>query len=165
MVIDSRIGPLLLVASDGALTHVWFDGLRHAKASEAEVAPEDAAVLAAATMQLTEYFAGTRHEFDLPLRAAGTEFQHAVWDALAEIPWGTTTTYGAIARHLGMPVSASRAVGAANGANPLSIVVPCHRVIGADGTLTGYGGGLARKSALLRLEGVATERDQLVLFD
>ena len=163
--IDTPIGPLLLVASEGALTHVWFDGLQHASSSEAELPPQDAEVLGAATVQLAEYFAGERRVFDLPLRASGTAFQRAVWDQLVAIPWGTTTTYGAIATALGMPLTASRAVGAANGANPISIIVPCHRVIGADGTLTGYGGGLPRKSALLRLEGIPTERDQLVLFD
>ncbi len=165
VVVDTPIGPLLLVASDGALTHVWHDGLGRASTDEAELPPQDAEVLAAATVQLAEYFAGDRRAFDLPLRARGTAFQQAVWDELAKIPWGTTTTYGAIAAALGMPLSASRAVGAANGANPISIIVPCHRVIGADGTLTGYGGGLPRKSALLRIEGVPTERDQLVLFD
>ncbi|HVD62858.1 MAG TPA: methylated-DNA--[protein]-cysteine S-methyltransferase [Lapillicoccus sp.] len=165
VVVDSPIGPLLLVASEGALTHVWFDGLRHASADEADLPREDAEVLGAATVQLAEYFAGGRRAFDLPLRARGTTFQKAVWGELVKIPWGTTTTYGTIARALGLPLSASRAVGAANGANPISIIVPCHRVIGADGTLTGFGGGLPRKSALLRLEGVATERDQLVLFE
>ena len=165
VVVDTPIGPLLLVASEGALTHVWFDGLGRASTDEADLPRADAEVLGAATVQLAEYFAGERRDFDLPLRASGTDFQKAVWDQLRTIPWGTTTTYGAIATALGMPLSASRAVGAANGANPISIIVPCHRVIGADGTLTGYGGGLPRKSALLRLEGVPTERDQLVLFD
>ncbi|MEP6649109.1 MAG: methylated-DNA--[protein]-cysteine S-methyltransferase [Lapillicoccus sp.] len=165
VVVDTPIGPLLLVASDGALTRLWFDGLRHASPSETDLPREDAEVLGAATVQLAEYFAGERRSFDLPLRARGTAFQQAVWDYLVTIPWGTTTTYGTIATALGMSLTASRAVGAANGANPISIIVPCHRVIGADGTLTGYGGGLPRKSALLRLEGVPTERDQLVLFD
>jgi methylated-DNA-[protein]-cysteine S-methyltransferase len=165
VVVDTPIGPLLLGASEGALTHVWCDGLRQASPDAADLPPEDAEVLAATTVQLAEYFAGERRSFDLPLRANGTQFQRAVWDELRKIPWGTTTTYGAIAKALGMPVSASRAVGAANGANPISIIVPCHRVIGANGTLIGYGGGLPRKSALLRLEGVPTERDQLVLFD
>jgi methylated-DNA-[protein]-cysteine S-methyltransferase len=165
VVLDSPVGPLLLVASGGSLTHLWFDGLRRARDDDAHVANDDAAVLAAATVQLSEYFEGRRRVFDLPLRMDGTAFQQAVWARLALIPWGTTVTYGAVAADLGMPASASRAVGAANGANPVSIVVPCHRVIGADGRLTGYGGGLPRKSALLRLEGVPTEGDQLVLFD
>ena len=165
VVVDSPVGPLLIVAAQGALTHLWFDGLRRARTDDAQVAPEDAEVLAAATVQLSEYFSGERHAFDLPLQAAGTTFQQAVWGQLATIPWGSTRTYGAVAAALGMPLSASRAVGAANGANPLSIIVPCHRVVGANGTLTGYGGGLPRKSALLRLEGVPNERDQLVLFD
>ncbi len=112
----------------------------------------------------SEYFAGTRREFDLPLRPVGTEFQRRVWDVLATVPWGTTTTYGAIAARLDLPPGASRAVGAANGANPLPVVLPCHRVIGSDGTLTGYAGGLERKALLLRLEGVATEADQDSLF-
>ena len=103
---------------------------------------------------------GTRREFDLPLRPAGTDFQRRVWDVLATIPWGTTTTYGAIAARLGLPPGASRAVGAANGANPIAIVLPCHRVIGSDGRLTGYAGGLERKALLLHLEGVATQADQ-----
>ncbi len=165
VVVDSPVGPLLLVASQGALTHLWFDGLSRAHDDDAQVTHDDASVLADATVQLCEYFDGARRDFDLPLRATGTPFQQAVWAQLALIPWGTTTTYSAIAAGLGMPQGASRAVGAANGANPLSIVVPCHRVIGADGMLTGYGGGLPRKSALLRLEGIPTERDQLVLFD
>jgi methylated-DNA-[protein]-cysteine S-methyltransferase len=165
VVVDSLVGPLLLVASEGALTHVWFDGLRRASPDQADLPPEDAEVLGAAAVQLAEYFAGKRRMFDLPLRARGTAFQKAVWGQLSMIPWGTTTTYGAIARALDLPLSASRAVGAANGSNPISILVPCHRVIGADGTLTGYGGGLWRKSALLRLEGVPTQRDQLVLFE
>jgi methylated-DNA-[protein]-cysteine S-methyltransferase len=165
VVVDSPVGPLLVVASAGAVTHLWHDGLRRARGDDAQVAHGDAEVLAAATVQLSEYFAGERHDFDLPLRASGTDFQRAVWAQLALIPWGSTRTYGAIAAALGMPLSASRAVGAANGANPISIIVPCHRVVGADGTLTGYGGGLPRKSALLRLEGVPNERDQLVLFD
>jgi methylated-DNA-[protein]-cysteine S-methyltransferase len=101
--------------------------------------------------ELAEYFAGERERFDFELAPRGTEFQRAVWSALTEIPYGTTTTYAALARHLGRP-NAVRAVGAANGANPWAIVVPCHRVIGADGSLTGYAGGLERKRALLELE-------------
>lgn len=121
-------------------------------------------VLREAHRQLGEYFAGRLRAFDLPLRPAGTDFQRRVWDVLATIPWGTTTTYGWIADRLGLPPGASRAVGAANGANPIPVVLPCHRVVGADGTLTGYAGGLERKAALLRLEGVPTEADQAALF-
>ena len=104
-----------------------------------------------AKRQLGEYFAGDRREFDLPLAPDGTAFQHRVWDALRRIPYAETRSYGDLAKRIGNP-TASRAVGAANGRNPLAIVVPCHRVIGADGSLTGYGGGLPVKAALLALE-------------
>ena len=157
----SPIGRLELVEEGGALVAIHFD-------APADGSPRyergGSAVLAEAHRQLSEYFAGTRREFDLPLRPVGTEFQRRVWDVLATVPWGTTTTYGAIAARLDLPPGASRAVGAANGANPLPVVLPCHRVIGSDGTLTGYAGGLDRKALLLRLEGVATEADQDALF-
>ncbi|MCK5644346.1 MAG: methylated-DNA--[protein]-cysteine S-methyltransferase [Gammaproteobacteria bacterium] len=113
---------------------------------------EDFATLAPALTQLREYFSGTRHEFDLPLDVRGTAFQRAVWAEVAHIPYGATTTYGEIAQRIGRP-GAARAVGAANGANPLPILIPCHRVIGAGGSLTGYGGGVNVKAALLQLEG------------
>jgi methylated-DNA-[protein]-cysteine S-methyltransferase len=157
----SPVGRLELVAQGGALVAIRFD------------APPDgvggpqrggSAVLVEAHRQLSEYFAGDRRVFDLPLRPQGTDFQRRVWDVLATVPWGTTTTYGELARRLGLPPGASRAVGAANGANPLPIVLPCHRVVGSDGRLTGYAGGLDRKAALLRLEGVGTEADQAALF-
>jgi methylated-DNA-[protein]-cysteine S-methyltransferase len=157
----SPIGRLELVEQGGALVAISFD-------APADGSPQHerggSAVLAAAHAQLTEYFAGRRRVFDLPLRPAGTDFQRRVWDVLATVPWGTTTTYGAIAARLGLPPGASRAVGAANGANPLPVVLPCHRVIGSDGLLTGYAGGLERKALLLRLEGVPTEADQDALF-
>ena len=157
----SPIGRLELVEEGGALVAIHFD-------APADGSPRyergGSAVLAEAHRQLSEYFAGTRREFDLPLRPAGTEFQRRVWDVLATVPWGTTTTYGTIAARLDLPPGASRAVGAANGAIPLPVVLPCHRVIGSDGTLTGYAGGLERKAVLLRLEGVATEADQDSLF-
>jgi methylated-DNA-[protein]-cysteine S-methyltransferase len=157
----SPIGRLELVEEGGALVAIHFD-------APADGSPRHerggSAVLTRAHQQLSEYFAGSRREFDLPLRPAGTEFQRRVWDVLATVPWGTTTTYGAIAARLDLPPGASRAVGAANGANPLPVVLPCHRVIGSDGTLTGYAGGLERKALLLRLEGVATEADQDALF-
>lgn len=165
MVLDSPIGPLLLVASEGALTHLWFDGLRRARPDETQMATEDAEVLAAACVQLAEYFAGQRRRFDLPLRAPGSVVHHQIWDELSQVPWGTTTTYGELARRVGLPVGSARAVGGAMSGNPIPVIVPCHRVIGADGLLTGYGGGLGRKVTLLRLEGVATEGDQLALFD
>lgn len=112
---------------------------------------EDEVALAPALAQLTEYFAGTRRAFDLPLAPRGTPFQHAVWQAVTSVPYGETRTYGAIAAQIGRP-AAMRAVGAANGANPLPPIVPCHRLIGADGALRGYAGGLALKEALLALE-------------
>ena len=115
--------------------------------------PAPAGVLAEAADQLAAYFAGRLRRFDLPLAPEGTPFQREVWDLLREIPYGVTWTYGQAAGRLGRPKS-SRAVGAANGANPIPIVLPCHRVIGADGGLTGYGGGVDRKRALLELEGV-----------
>lgn len=157
----SPIGRLELVERGGAVVAIRFDAPadgdpRHERGGSP--------VLAEAHRQLTEYFEGTRREFDLPLRPVGTDFQRRVWDVLATIPWGTTTTYGSIADRLGLPPGASRAVGAANGANPVPIVLPCHRVVGADGTLTGYAGGLERKAELLRLEHVATEADQGSLF-
>jgi methylated-DNA-[protein]-cysteine S-methyltransferase len=102
--------------------------------------------------QLEEYFAGRRRDFDLPLLATGTPFQQQVWASLRTIPYGLTASYGQIAQRLGLPAGASRAVGAANGANPIAVVVPCHRVIGSNGSLTGYAGGLQRKRLLLQLE-------------
>lgn len=139
--IDAPFGPLTLVAREGALVSVSFS-------SELEPTRLRDPVLARAEAQLAEYLAGRRTTFDLPLRAEGTPFQRAVWAALAQIPFGETTSYAAIARAIGRP-NAVRAVGAANGRNPLAIVVPCHRVIGRDGTLTGYAGGLAAKRWLL----------------
>lgn len=157
----SPIGRLELVERGGAIVTIAFDAPADGTPGHAR---GGSAVLAEAHRQLAEYFEGTRRVFDLPLRPAGTEFQHRVWDVLATVPWGTTTTYGEVAERLGLPPGASRAVGAANGANPIPVVLPCHRVIGADGTLTGYAGGLERKALLLRLEHVATEADQGALF-
>lgn len=161
MVLGSPVGRLEIVEEGGALVAVHFDAAADGSpGNERSGSP----VLARAHRQLGEYFAGQRRVFDLPLRPAGTPFQRRVWDVLETVPWGTTTTYGAIAAGLGLPPGASRAVGAANGANPIAILLPCHRVIGSDGRLTGYAGGLERKARLLRLEGVATEADQTALF-
>ncbi len=145
-VIDSALGPLQLAAQDGALTMLWMSPLpdRGAAAGEAR----DRAILAAAGEQLNAYFAADLTTFDLPLAPRGTPFQQRVWEALLEIPFGETTSYGALANHLQRP-GAARAVGLANGSNPISIIIPCHRVIGSDGRLTGYGGGLDRKAWLL----------------
>ena len=155
-VVASPIGPLTLVAAGRALAGVYMDAQRHLPDTVAQAAPAsqdgpDAAPLAAAARQLAEYFAGQRTEFDLPLEMAGTDFQRRVWAALREIPYGETVSYGELARGIGK-ASASRAVGLANGKNPFAVVVPCHRVVGSDGSLTGYGGGLDRKRFLLALE-------------
>lgn len=151
--IDSPIGELTLASDGEALTGLYMTDQRHRPALPAAGAREDV-VLAAARDQLAEYFTGERRRFELPLRPAGTEFQRSVWAALREIPYGETAGYGELARRLGRP-SAARAVGLANGRNPLAIIVPCHRVIGAAGALTGYGGGLDRKRYLLELERAA----------
>ncbi len=148
--IDSPIGELLLAGDDDALTMISFpEGkMRREPASDWV---ENKKPFAEASRQLREYFAGERHEFDLPLRLDGTEFQVLVLEELQRIPYGETTSYGDIASRIGRP-KAVRAVGAANGRNPIPIVVPCHRVIGSNGSLTGFGGGLDAKRALLRLE-------------
>ena len=150
--VDSPIGRLLLTSDGQALTGLFMN--LSAKTHSTDGWEEDAAVepLAQTARQLSEYFAGRRREFDLPLRLQGTVFQKRVWQELTEIPYGTTWSYGQLAKRLGNP-NASRAVGLANGQNPISILVPCHRVIGADGSLTGYGGGLERKQWLLTHEG------------
>ncbi len=155
-VVASPIGPLTLVAAGRMLAGVYMDAQRHLPDTVASAGPAgqdgpDAAPLAAAARELAEYFAGERTEFGLPLAMAGTDFQRRVWAALREIPYGETVSYGELARGIGK-ASASRAVGLANGRNPFAIVVPCHRVVGADGSLTGYGGGLDRKRFLLALE-------------
>jgi methylated-DNA-[protein]-cysteine S-methyltransferase len=157
--IGSPVGPLTLVAGDGALVALYMHAQRH-RPDEAVfgLAGDHAAEpFAAAASQLSAYFAGELTSFDLPLQPAGTAFQKKVWMALRDIPYGRTITYGELAAGIGS-AAASRAVGLANGKNPISIVVPCHRVIGTDGSLTGYGGGLERKRFLLDLEGRAAER-------
>jgi methylated-DNA-[protein]-cysteine S-methyltransferase len=144
--VQSPVGPLTLVAEAGALVGLYF-----ANAPRAPEWVRDDGALPEARRQLEEYFAGKRTRFDVPLAPRGTPFRRAVWDQLLRIPYGETSTYGQIARALGKP-EASRAVGGANHHNPISIIIPCHRVIGADGSLTGYGGELHRKQALLELE-------------
>jgi len=146
------VGPLLLAADDDGLLLVEFHQSRHPATRGEAWQPGDNPILREARRQLQEYFAGTRREFDLPLSPRGTEFQREVWHALATIPYGETISYAQLASRVGRP-GASRAVGAANGRNPLPIVLPCHRVIGADGSLTGFGGGLPTKQFLLRMEG------------
>jgi methylated-DNA-[protein]-cysteine S-methyltransferase len=152
--VPSPIGELLLLGTptaDGtALTGLYCDPPPDGQPPA--TARRDDAAFADAVDQLEAYFTGERQDFDLPLAATGTAFQHEVWAALREIPYGTTTTYGALARQLGKPVGAARAVGACNGRNPIGIVVPCHRVIGASGNVVGYAGGLDRKRWLLAHE-------------
>lgn len=153
--VDSPLGGVTLAATDDGLAGLWFDQQRHLpdmRGWQAEDIDGAHPVLRAAVAQLQEYFAGARAHFDVPLDLShGTVFQQAVWQALRTIPPGATTSYGALSRHVGSP-SAVRAVGAAVGRNPISVIVPCHRVVGADGSLTGYAGGLDRKTALLALE-------------
>ena len=148
----SALGEILIVTRDEGLCGLHFVDQKYFPKDAHDWVRDDAhPLLYQARRQLEEYFAGTRRDFNLPLAAQGTKFQHDVWRALGEIPYGTTSTYGAIAARLGRP-TASRAVGAANGRNPLGIIVPCHRVVGSGGALTGYAGGLERKQALLALE-------------
>ena len=149
-VVDSPIGALLLTGDGAALHGLWMQDNGRPKVPEAHWRRAPAAFRSVAT-QLEEYFARERTAFDVPLAMAGTAFQRRVWAALREIPYGQTTSYGALAERLGQP-GAARAVGLANGRNPIAVIVPCHRVIGADGSLTGFGGGLPRKRALLALE-------------
>lgn len=144
---DTPFGQLLLVGSDDALTGLYVADHERAPRPEPTWVPDEGR-LDEARRQLEEYFSGTRTEFDLEVRPEGAPFEQAVWSALREIPYGETTSYGEIARRIGKP-EAARAVGAANGRNPVSIVIPCHRVIGSDGRLTGYGWGVDRKSWLL----------------
>ena len=156
---ESPLGKMLLAADDGGLMGAWFYGQRYfarglegAEKNERRGVPFDSPVLLAARRWLDAYFAGERPDAgDVPLAPRGTAFQRRVWDALLAIPYGETRTYGELAAELG---SSPRAVGAAVGRNPISVIVPCHRVLGADGSLTGYAGGLGRMRALLGLEAV-----------
>ncbi|MEU6811715.1 methylated-DNA--[protein]-cysteine S-methyltransferase [Streptomyces sp. NPDC046831] len=149
-VIDSPYGPLTLVADDGVLCGLYMTDQRH-RPPEETFGARDQRPFARAAEELAAYFDGQLREFTLELRLNGTPFQRAVWDQLRRIPYGETRSYGQLADALGHP-TASRAVGLANGRNPVGIVVPCHRVIGASGSLTGYGGGLDRKRRLLDFE-------------
>jgi methylated-DNA-[protein]-cysteine S-methyltransferase len=161
-VIESPVGPLHLAATDEGLTHILFvDQMDR----EPQVVSGDGAarrIVRETERQLDDYFAGRRRKFDVPLAPAGTEFQRATWKALAEVPYGETISYAELARRMDRP-RAVRAVGAANGANPIPIILPCHRIVGADQSLTGYGGGLDRKRRLLSLEGV--ELQEGLAFD
>jgi methylated-DNA-[protein]-cysteine S-methyltransferase len=161
--IDSPIGELTLVASDGVLSGIYFPGHWHMPAQDVFGARSERG-FERAEQQLGEYFAGERTDFDLVTTIAGDEFQRRVWELIDRIPYGQTTTYGEMARELG-DLALARKVGGAVGRNPLSIVVPCHRVVGKDGKLTGYAGGLERKRSLLELEGAGeqVEGEQLLL--
>ncbi|WP_319804426.1 methylated-DNA--[protein]-cysteine S-methyltransferase [Nocardioides malaquae] len=149
-VVESPIGPLRVVGGGEGVTAIEFSPFDE----EAQVGErnDEAPLLVEAARQLRAYFAGELTDFDLPLAPRGTDYQHRVWAALREVPYGRTATYAEIAAALGQPRGASRAVGSANGRNPIPVVVPCHRIVGADGSLTGYAGGLERKQVLLDLE-------------
>ncbi|QRK08218.1 methylated-DNA--[protein]-cysteine S-methyltransferase [Archangium violaceum] len=157
----SPVGPLRLYATEGALTGIYMENHKGAPVLVASER-EDHPVLLAARRQLEEYFAGERVSFDVPLEPVGTPFQKSVWAVLREIPLGVTWSYGELARRLGR-ASAARAVGAANGRNPISIIVPCHRVVGTDGKLTGYAGGVPTKQWLLEHERRIQARPGLVV--
>ena len=150
---DTPVGPLTLVAVGDALVGVWMEDQRHHPGTDAHGVPADVGdpFLAGVADQLEEYFAGLRTAFEIPVAPEGTDFQRRVWAELQRIPYGETLSYGQLAQHLGSP-GGSRAVGLANGRNPVGIVIPCHRVVGSAGSLTGYGGGLERKRLLLDLE-------------
>lgn len=151
-VIDTPIDPLRLVEHHDEIVAIEFTPFRDGDGRPRGDRADDHPVLLECARQLAAYFAGELTDFDLPLAPQGTDFQQRVWKELRLVPWGETTTYGTIAHRLGMTNAASRAVGLANGRNPVPVVVPCHRVIGADGSLTGFAGGLPRKQKLLDLE-------------
>lgn len=148
----SPAGTIILTQEDGLLTGLWFEGEKHSTVVD-PAWKRDETAFKAVHQQLDAYFAGKLQQFDLPIKVSGTAFQERVWKALCEIPYGQTWSYAHLAKHIGNP-KAVRAVGTANGRNPISIIVPCHRVIGADGSLVGYGGGLDKKTFLLQLEKV-----------
>jgi methylated-DNA-[protein]-cysteine S-methyltransferase len=164
-IIDSPVGELTLVARDGVLAGIYFPGHWHMPPADVFGARTERG-FGAAEEQLAQYFAGERTDFELATTAVGDDFQRRVWEEIDRIPFGQTTTYGEIARKLGDPALA-RDVGSAVGRNPLSIVVPCHRVVGKEGQLTGYAGGLERKRILLELEGAVdwagAQGEQLLL--
>ncbi len=152
-VVQSPVGDLRVIARDGAISAIEFAPFRADRLGRPLGERDDAdPLLTTACAQLAEYFSRERREFDLPLDPRGSEFQRSVWAQLLKIGYGDTASYGEIAKRLGRTNAASRAVGLANGCNPIPIVIPCHRVIGADGSLTGYAGGLDRKQALLEIE-------------
>lgn len=151
-VTESPVGPLRIIEQGGAITAIEFEPWRDADGRPRGARDDDHPLLVEAARQLHAYFDRELKEFDLPLAPAGSTFQQKVWEQLRAVGFGETASYGQIAKRLGMTNAASRAVGLANGRNPIPIVIPCHRIIGADGTLTGYAGGLERKQLLLSLE-------------
>jgi O-6-methylguanine DNA methyltransferase len=158
-IVDSPVGPLTLVTREGGLAGLYMTQQRHRPPQETfgpQVAADDIPVLARTTEQLAGYFAGDITDFNIDLSTSGTPFQSRVWAALRDIPYGETVSYGELAAVLGQP-NASRAVGLANGKNPVGIIVPCHRVVGANGSMTGYGGGVERKRWLLSFESGAQQ--------
>jgi methylated-DNA-[protein]-cysteine S-methyltransferase len=160
--IDSPIGPITLAGNDDYLTRLVMHDQRHAPPDQSDW-PQDKNAFGDVVDQLKAYWAGDLHDFDIAMRLDGTAFQQRVWQALQEIPYGETWSYAELADHIGKH-NAQRAVGAANGRNPVAIIVPCHRVIAADGTLGGYGGGLDRKCFLLALEGAKVAGEAPKLF-
>ncbi|MEV6581776.1 methylated-DNA--[protein]-cysteine S-methyltransferase [Streptomyces sp. NPDC051582] len=163
-IVDSPYGPLTLVATDGVLSGLYMTAQRHRPAEESfgERVAATEEPFPEVVRQLAAYFAGELTAFDVPLRLEGTAFQRSVWDQLVRIPYGRTWSYGELAAKLGKP-NASRAVGLANGKNPVGIIVPCHRVIGASGSMTGYGGGVERKVRLLAFEAGEAEAGEAAL--
>ena len=155
--IESPLGPLLLVSDGRSLTGLYMEGQRHGPAiGPGWIRRDDDPLFTEARRQLADYFAGALAKFDLPVAPSGTPFQRRVWEELRRIPYGATVSYGEIAARLGNP-GAARAVGLANARNPIGVVIPCHRVCGAGGSLHGYSGGIARKEALLALEAAGTK--------
>jgi methylated-DNA-[protein]-cysteine S-methyltransferase len=161
--LDSPVGEIFVQGEEGFVTGLYLSNHKHWRGPPVDCRRDDRA-LAVAREQLAEYFAGERQVFDLPLRLVGTDFQKAVWRQLAEIPFGVSISYAELARRVGQP-TATRAVGAANGRNPISIIVPCHRVIATNGKLTGYGGGLENKKWLLDHEESRLRRSDRLHFE
>jgi len=150
---ESPLGPVLAIADTDGITHIDFVGAKYERRVEPDwIEDPRASALAACGRQLAEYFSGARTAFDLPLAPRGSDFQQRVWREIARVPYGETISYGELAKRAGAPGQA-RAAGAATGRNPVGVVIPCHRIVGADGSLTGYAGGLERKRGLLELEG------------
>ena len=150
---ESPLGPVLAIADEVGITHIDFIGAKYERRIEPGwIEDPRASALADCVRQLTEYFAGSRTEFDLPLAPRGSDFQQRVWREIARVPYGETISYGELARRAGAPGQA-RAAGAATGRNPVGVLIPCHRIVGANGSLTGYAAGLERKRGLLELEG------------